>query len=148
MRHPFPNEIRQLSDEELESRNRVLLLMLFEMLRATHRTFLDEPQRFGRDLDILFVGLAIWLGDYEGRPMTPHKLAEYLGMPRATTIRKIEELKRRGIAQDGPDNAVLIVPDVLKTEKARDRKRYWINTFWAGVDQMSKLDAQPADLVQ
>jgi len=81
MRHPFPNEIRQLSDEELESRNRVLLLMLFEMLRATHRTFLDEPQRFGRDLDILFVGLAIWLGDYEGRPMTPHKLAEYLGMP-------------------------------------------------------------------
>jgi len=41
----------------------------------------------------------------------------------------------------------LIVPDVLRTEKARERKRYWINTFWAGVDQMFKLDTQPVDRV-
>ena len=70
-----------------------------------------------------------------------------LGMPRATIIRKIAELKRRGIVQDGPNHVVMIVPDVLKTEKARERKRYWIKSFWSGVDQISKLDAQSKELV-
>jgi Crp-like helix-turn-helix domain len=137
-----------LSDEELNARNRAILLMVLDLLRQTHSTFLGGPERFGRDLDILFVGMVIWLGSQENRPMTPHKLADYLGMPRNTAARKIQKLKRRGIVEDGPDNTIRIVPAVLATEPAKERKRRWIRTFQGTADILSKMDTHTIDVIE
>ncbi|MCQ8223567.1 helix-turn-helix domain-containing protein [Burkholderia pseudomallei] len=44
---------------------------------------------------LLLVGVAI--GDLEARPMTAFKLAQYIGMPRPTVVRKLARMARAGL---------------------------------------------------
>ncbi|NVH69332.1 helix-turn-helix transcriptional regulator [Burkholderia pseudomallei] len=62
---------------------------------------------------LLLVGVAI--GDLEARPMTAFKLAQYIGMPRPTVIRRLARMARAGlVVRDGRGRYEL-------TDKARRR---------------------------
>jgi DNA-binding IclR family transcriptional regulator len=52
--------------------------------------------QFGSRTDFLLIGAAVYLSTIEGRPLTASKLADYVGMPRASVIRKLRTLIRRG----------------------------------------------------
>jgi hypothetical protein len=44
-------------------------------------------------------GMTIFIGQYEGRPFTAHKLSQYLGGPRTTVTRRLEAMVRAGVIE-------------------------------------------------
>lgn len=49
---------------------------------------------------LLLIGVAI--GDLEAKPLTAYKLADYVGMPRGTVLRRLAMLRRAGLVdKDG-----------------------------------------------
>jgi hypothetical protein len=53
----------------------------------------------GSQAELRLVLHAVWYGHLTGRPMTALKLAEFIGMPRATVRRKLADLVRLGCAE-------------------------------------------------
>jgi hypothetical protein len=44
----------------------------------------------------IYFGTVIFIGQHEGRPFTAHKLSQFLVMPRATVIRRLEAMTKAG----------------------------------------------------
>ncbi|QOZ25263.1 helix-turn-helix domain-containing protein [Bradyrhizobium sp. CCBAU 51753] len=69
-----------------------------ELTRQLHRTVAPEMQhQFGSRIGLLLIGAAVYISTVEGRPMTASGLAAFVGMPRATLIRRLARLRRLGI---------------------------------------------------
>ena len=69
------------------------------------------------DHSLLLIGSAIMVGHAEDRPMNATKIAHYIGLPRSTVVRKLNEFLRSGvITRHG--NVYL-----LSEERARNRLR-------------------------
>jgi CRP-like cAMP-binding protein len=49
------------------------------------------------DHSLLLIGSAIMVGHAEDRPMNATKIAHYVGLPRSTVIRKLNEFLRSGV---------------------------------------------------
>lgn len=79
----------------------------------------SHSRRFGASADqVLLVG-AVFVGQAEGRPMNASKLSEYVGMPRATVIRKLGSLSRRGVIErDG--GGYVLSKETLLNERSKD----------------------------
>lgn len=109
-----------------QSRQGVIIArFLLDMMRSAARVVLSA--HYGASLaDEVMLCAAVYIGHHEGRPMSAAKLADYIGMPRPTVIRKLADLELRGlvkpdaarrwhIATDSPDVAAKVasVIDVL-----------------------------------
>ncbi|WP_210772682.1 helix-turn-helix domain-containing protein [Ralstonia pseudosolanacearum] len=72
-----------------------------DTMRALSLALLRERRFASRAGDVLLlVGVAI--GDLEAKPMTAYKLADYVGMPRGTVLRRLAMLRRAGLVdKDG-----------------------------------------------
>ena len=67
---------------------------------------------------LLLIGSAIMVGHAENRPMNATKIANYVGLPRSTVIRKLNEFLRVGaVARQG--NVYL-----LSEERAHNQTKY------------------------
>lgn len=77
-----------------------LARLWIELTRQLHRSVApDLQEQFGSRANLLLIGIAIYLGTIEGRPLTATKLASYVGMPRASVIRRLGILCRRGAVE-------------------------------------------------
>lgn len=56
-------------------------------------------EKFGASSGDVVLCCAVFIGQAEGRPMTPAKIAEYIGMPRPTVIRRLKALEERGLIE-------------------------------------------------
>lgn len=56
-------------------------------------------ERFGASSGDVMLCCAIFVGQAEGRPMTAGKLADYIGMPRPTVVRRLGVLDKRGLVE-------------------------------------------------
>lgn len=77
----------------------VIAKLLLNMMQAAALLFL-ESDTAASDADSVLLCAAVYIGQCERRPMTAGKLADFIGMPRPTVNRKLEELKQRGIVFD------------------------------------------------
>jgi len=76
--------------------------------------FGDKPA----DHSLLLIGSAIMVGHAENKPMNATKIAQYVGLPRSTVIRQLNEFLRAGvIARHG--NVYL-----LSEERAHNQTKY------------------------
>lgn len=80
----------------LDSPQTVAARLLLTLTKEVAAAVLTEDG-FGSHADEVMLCSAVWIGHAEDRPMTAAKIAEYIGMPRATVVRKLEQLKARGI---------------------------------------------------
>lgn len=77
-----------------------LARLWLELTRQLHEAGAPELQSgFGSRLPLLMISAAVYLGTIEGRPMTASKLALFVGMPRASVIRRLGALCRRGAVE-------------------------------------------------
>jgi hypothetical protein len=67
-----------------------------------------KTKRYTSSADSIIVMCGIWIGQAEGKPMTAAKLAQFIGMPRATVIRKVNDLLKLGIVSE-VGNGLLMV---------------------------------------
>jgi predicted transcriptional regulator len=86
---------------------------------ALTRVMVDSV--FGKkpaDHSLLLIGSAIMVGHAENRPMNATKISHYVGLPRSTVVRKLNEFARTGVvARHG--NVYL-----LSEERARNQTKY------------------------
>ena len=75
----------------------ILSRFINDVDRFMHAATFGEGERFAYTRDLMAVVRAVFLGQIEGRPMGITRLSRHLGMPRATTERKLRELQRRGL---------------------------------------------------
>ncbi|MDF3106943.1 helix-turn-helix domain-containing protein [Burkholderia semiarida] len=97
---------------------RAPLQRILDDMRQLSIALLRERRFASRAGDVLLlVGVAI--GDLEARPMTAYKLASYVGMPRATVIRRLASLARAGLVErDGRRRYVLTPEGKRRAAKA------------------------------
>ena len=70
------------------------------------------------DYSLLLIGSAVIVGHAENRPMNATKISHYVGLPRSTVIRKLNEFSRTGVvARHG--NVYL-----LSEERAQNQTKY------------------------
>jgi predicted transcriptional regulator len=70
------------------------------------------------DHSLLLIGSAIMVGHAENRPMNATKIAHYVGLPRSTVIRKLNEFLIAGVI-DRHGNVYL-----LSEERAQNQTKY------------------------
>lgn len=76
----------------------VIARMGLKLLDITANTFLGSDRPVSSADDIFLLG-AVFVGQAENRPMTATKLAHYTKVPRPTVVRKIADLKAKGIVE-------------------------------------------------
>ena len=94
-------------------------LALADAYIALTRVMVDSV--FGNkpaDHSLLLIGSAIMVGHAEDKPMNATKISHYVGLPRSTVVRKLNEFARTGVvARHG--NVYL-----LSEERARNQTKY------------------------
>jgi hypothetical protein len=78
-------------------RNRLAYLYV-ELSREMART-IGVMDMFGTYADMLLVACGVVIGHTEGRPFTASKLAQFVGIPRTTALRKLETLVSLGVIE-------------------------------------------------
>lgn len=74
----------------------VIARLLLDMTRIAAQLFLQEDKA-ASESDSVLLCAAVYVGQCEKRPMTAAKLADFIGMPRPTVLRKLGELRARGL---------------------------------------------------
>ncbi len=94
-------------------------LALAKAYIALTRVMVDSV--FGKnpaDHSLLLIGAAIMVGHAENKPMNATKISHYVGLPRSTVIRKLNEFSKIGmVVRHG--NVYL-----LSEERARNQTKY------------------------
>ncbi|WP_375782934.1 hypothetical protein ACE10Z_23760 [Bradyrhizobium sp. Pha-3] len=77
-----------------------LARLWIELTRQLHETAAPDKQaQFGSRTALLMIGAAVYVSTIEGRPITAKKLAGFVGMPRATVVRRLRALDRLGVLE-------------------------------------------------
>ena len=79
-------------------------LIVAEAQQRIDRLIITEhfDRRVASFAEVLHVARAVWIGTLRGTPMTAEKIAQTIGMPRATVLRKLDYLIRQGhVRQEG-----------------------------------------------
>lgn len=72
--------------------------LLMNVVRCCARNFV-RTEMYASHADEVMLCCAIFIGQLEQKPMTAAKLASYVGMPRATVVRKLEQLEKRQLVR-------------------------------------------------
>jgi hypothetical protein len=76
----------------------VMCKLVVEIYRTAFNNYMPGAN-YGRRLEALCLGMCVGIGDYENKPFTASKIAAYMGLPRATTMRRLAELQRKKIVK-------------------------------------------------
>lgn len=83
---------------------------------------------------------AVIIGDAERRPMTAVKIAAYTGLPRTTVLRRLEELRRRGLVRVHHHRTYCVIESKLKVADDDDDLNWLDRRIIATGRELSKTD--------
>ena len=75
----------------------VLCRLMINIMRDLHGTYAPASEPFGNRLETFFIGLCVALAQFEERPFSVAKIAAYMGVPRTTVIRRLDQLQSWGL---------------------------------------------------
>jgi DNA-binding IclR family transcriptional regulator len=70
---------------------------MIDIMRTVHGAYASNTERFGARLETFFIGLCVAMGDIEGKPLSVAKITGYMGVPRTTVIRRLNQLQKWGL---------------------------------------------------
>jgi DNA-binding IclR family transcriptional regulator len=73
----------------------IISRMMMDLLRIFQEVGFDNRD-YGRNLENLYILLAVFIGHAEKRPMTAARISGFLGLPRSTVVRKLAQLIQSG----------------------------------------------------
>lgn len=79
-----------------ETHGLVLSHHIINVVRVAAEIFFEETLFSSTCGDVIMCA-ALYVGQFEDRPFTAAKLADFIGMPRPTAIRKLADLRKRGL---------------------------------------------------
>lgn len=120
------------------------------------KAFLDCAQNIGKlvfenpDADIpmadMLILVAIFIGQAENRPLTASDISVYLGLPRATVVRRLKAISSsRGLRSIRDGNRVLFYFDDVNGQPALLSFAERLKTLQTVFHRLSKLDRKEID---
>lgn len=119
----------------------IVSVLQIEMMRTAVEVFLQEDG-IARFADEALLCTAMFIGQAEGKPMTAAKIAEYIGMPRPSAIRKLHSLKIRGVVRQVDNRRWCIavdVPEINARVSAAERAQR--DNIRRATAKLSKMDS-------
>ncbi|MFV8582129.1 MarR family transcriptional regulator [Ralstonia pseudosolanacearum] len=92
---------------------RIPLHRVLDDMRGLAWALLKERRFTSRASDV-FLLVAVAIGHLEARPLTPHKLAMFIGIPRATAARRLQRLEAAGLVQRGERGRYLLTQKAMR----------------------------------
>jgi hypothetical protein len=134
--------MKSTTEVEFAGQRRVLCRLVIDMMRTLHEHYAPTEEPFGKRLESIFIGMTLVLGQIEGRPFSVGKTAAFMGMPRTTVIRKLEQLHRWGLLhREGL--YYLVDPHALNSAKGVASYRKIRDILQKANDELSVLDNPP-----
>lgn len=84
--------------------------LVLSLLRLS--TTYNPSNNYGATITDALICTAIYIGQFEGKPMSPGKLSTYTGIPRATVVRHLDTLLASGRIEK-PDGTYQLPIDAL-----------------------------------
>jgi len=109
------------------------------IMRTASLVYFNE-QNFGSCAPEVLMCIGIFIGQLEGRPMSAMKLAQYIGMPRATVIRKLTELMSRGLVERYGRSAYLLPLQEVNRHDVFSAVTMLVREIQTASTELSKLD--------
>lgn len=72
--------------------------LTIDMVRLAYTAYF-AGDNFASGSELVLLCMAVGIGQLEGKPMSASKIAQYIGMPRATVMRKLAELQAMGLIE-------------------------------------------------
>lgn len=119
---------------------RVVAQLMLDCARLLAQSLFQDGEQFGSLADDTMLCLAIYIGQAEGRMMTALKLSDYVGIPRATVVRKITELRKRGLVSTQDGRTYCLTHKVLGVDRVSSEIVKRIRVAYV---ELSSLDSQP-----
>lgn len=92
---------------------RTPLHQAIETMRDLSWGLLHEKRFASNAADTLLIA-AVAVGHLEARPLTPHKLAMFIGIPRATAARRLQRLEAAGLVQRGERGRYVLTQKAMR----------------------------------
>ena len=70
---------------------------MIDIMRTVHGAYAPNTERFGARLETFFIGLCVAMADMEDKPLSVAKISGYMGVPRTTVIRRLNQLQKWGL---------------------------------------------------
>jgi DNA-binding transcriptional ArsR family regulator len=86
----------------------ILMRLIIDLSREAYASRNDDDY-FGANWERALLMMAVAIGQMEGRPMSASKIAQYIGVPRATASRKLDELSAMGLLSKNDQKQFVIV---------------------------------------
>lgn len=118
----------------------VIAKMLIEVMRLLTSTYF-EVDTFGSMADEVLLCIAVFIGQAEGRPFNAYKLASFVGVPRASVIRKMKQLEKRGAVQRKSSGVYVLPIDALNSREVINTLAPVIQCIVDTGRQLSKMDS-------
>ena len=75
-----------------------------------------EPDQWGTLIDLMVIQFALVLGQADGKLMSATKVSQYLGLPRTTVIRKLNQMLDAGVVEKMPGNRYRLAQEYLHSK--------------------------------
>lgn len=120
-----------------------MVRMMLDILRIVTEGYLHHTND-PLDAQDFRLGVAAALGQTEGKLMTAAQMGRYVGIPRATAIRRVAALAARGLLRIDPDSGTVHIPlEILNAEQAlkvSSRVQELIHQTCDSLAKVSKVD--------
>jgi DNA-binding transcriptional ArsR family regulator len=127
---------------KLAKQRLVLAKLLLRMVQFVTSVYMDE-QMFGSQADDALLLVAVYVGQAEHRPMTASKLAEYVGMPRPTVVRKLREMQQCGLVTIDERGAASCTIERLNSPEMVAAIQAAVHAVEKAAVDLSKMDRNP-----
>jgi hypothetical protein len=127
-----------------QKRGAITARLTIDLIRANIVAY-KEGTDFDASASEVLLGAALFVGQAEGRPMTAAKAAAYIGMPRATAVRKLNEMKAAGVADVTPDGRhwrLVFDANGERTKRTADLIEEKARAIHKAALELSKMDAK------
>lgn len=114
--------------------------MLVALMRTVSAVYYPGMQLID-GIELVFVGIHVFLGYVERRPMTVSRLSRALGMSRATVVRRLETLIEVGYVKR-QDNFYCPEEGVINTPYLRDVLARASKIVITTAKELSKMDTE------
>lgn len=85
-----------MSGPQYAKERAVICQAVIDILRVYSLNYFGH-ERLGENVEEILIGFALYIGQEQGRPLSATDIAEYLGMPRTTVARKLQNFERIGL---------------------------------------------------
>lgn len=114
--------------------------LVLSLLRLS--TVYNESENYGASLSDALICAAIFIGQFERKPMAAGKLASYTGIPRPTVIRRLAALVDSGHVTKTDGNYLLPI-DAINTPAVLAMLKEAERLIHSASSRLSKMDIKP-----